>query len=169
MTEPDLTAGSEVDSYCLKCKDMTNHMVIAMVDGAIAKAQCNVCGGRHKYRAAKPSKSTKTKNASGSRAAASITLKEKKATATFEALLKGRDASEGKPYAMTSIFSKNEIIDHPTFGLGVVTSIIPANKIEVTFKDGVRILICVLPAPEVPAPARMKKKKLRKVVKEEAA
>ncbi len=169
MTEPDLTAGSEVDSYCLKCKDMTNHMIIAMADGAIAKVQCNACGGRHKYRAAKPSKSTKTKSTAGSRAVASTTLKEKKAAAAFEALLKGRETSEGKPYAMTAIFDKNEIINHPTFGLGVVTSIIPANKIEVTFKDGVKILICVLPVSETPAPVRTKKKKLRRVVKEEAA
>ncbi|VAW35881.1 hypothetical protein MNBD_DELTA03-746 [hydrothermal vent metagenome] len=167
MTEPDLTAGSEVDSYCLKCKDMTNHMIIAMADGAIAKAQCNVCGGRHKYRAAKPSKS-KAKG-TASRAAAGVTLKEKKATAAFEALLKGRDGSESKPYAMTAIFNKNEIINHPTFGLGVVTSIIPANKIEVTFKDGVRILICVLPVSETPEPAKSRKKKIRKVVKEAAA
>ncbi len=169
MTESDLTAGSEVDSYCLKCKDMTNHMIIAMADGKIAKAQCNVCGGRHKYRAAKPSKSTKAKGTTASRAAAGTTLKEKKATAAFEALLKGRDSSESKPYAMTAIFNKNEIINHPTFGLGVVTSIIPANKIEVTFKDGVKILICVLPVSETPEPAKMKKKKIRKVVKEAAA
>ncbi|MFW8601088.1 hypothetical protein ACOHYD_06360 [Desulfobacterota bacterium M19] len=168
MTESDLTAGSEVDSYCLKCKDMTNHMIIAMADGEIAKAQCNVCGGRHKYRAAKPSKSTKAKS-TASRAAAGITLKEKKATAAFEALLKGRDSSAGKPYAMTSIFNKNEIINHPVFGLGVVTSIIPANKIEVTFKDGVKILICVLPVSETPETAKTKKKKIRKVVKEVAA
>ncbi len=169
MTESDLTAGSEVDSYCLKCKDMTNHMIIAMADGEIAKAQCNVCGGRHKYRAAKPIKSTKAKSATASRAAAGITLKEKKATAAFETLLKGRDSSASKPYTMTAIFNKNEIINHPTFGLGVVTSIIPANKIEVTFKDGVKILICVLPVSETPEPSKTKKRKIRKVVKEATA
>jgi len=159
MTSKNPTAGSEIDSRCLKCKDLTNHIIIAMADDEIAKVQCNVCGGKHKYRPAKPVKTSPVKKRGGkaSAAKAAAALKEKKAAAEFEALLQNRDTAETKPYAMTATFNYNDIIDHPTFGLGLVTSIIPADKIEVKFKSGSKILICVLKGPE-PSGERKRKK-----------
>ena len=167
MTANNLTAGSEVDSHCLKCKDLTNHTIIAMADEKIAKVQCNVCGGKHKYRPAKPAKAAKAKTRVSKTAAsraASAALKEQKAAADFEALFKDRDTAEAKPYAMTATFKKNDMIDHPTFGLGLVTAIIPADKIEVRFETGSKLLICVLPIPE-PSSVDRKRKKGRMVKK----
>jgi hypothetical protein len=150
MIAKNLTAGSEIDSRCLKCKDLTNHTVIAMADDEIAKVQCNVCGGKHKYRPAKPEKASpvKKKVSKASAAKAAAALKEKKAAVSFEAMFKDRNTAEAKPYAMTATFNNNDIIDHPTFGLGLVTATIPADKIDVTFKDGSKTLICVLQGPE---------------------
>jgi hypothetical protein len=160
MTVKKPTAGSEIDSRCLKCKDLTNHTVIAMADDEIAKVQCNVCGGKHKYRPAKPEKASpvKKKVSKASAAKTAAALKEKKAAASFEAMFKERNTAEAKPYAMTATFNNNDIIDHPTFGLGLVTSIIPADKIEVMFKNGSKILICVLKSPEPSSVERKRKK-----------
>ena len=160
MIAKNLTAGSEVDSHCLKCKDLTNHTIIALADEKIAKVQCNVCKGKHKYRPAKPEKKAKAKTKVSKTAAAkaaSAALKEKKAAAEFEALFKERNTAEAKPYAMTATFKYNDMIDHPTFGLGLVIATIPADKIEVMFKNGNKLLICVLQSPE-PSSLELKRK-----------
>ena len=166
MTASNVTAGSEVDSHCLKCKDLTNHTIIALADEKIAKVQCNVCGGKHKYRPAKPEKAAPVKKRGGkaSAAKAATAHKEKKAAAEFEALLQDRDTAEAKPYAMTATFKNNDMIDHPTFGLGLVTAIIPADKIEVRFETGSKLLICVLPIPEPSEPKRKKGRMVKKPV-----
>ena len=168
MTAKSPTAGSEIDSHCLKCKDLTNHTIVALAEGKIAKVQCNVCKGKHKYRPAKPEKAAPVKKRGGKTStakASSAALKEKKAVAEFEALLQDRDTAEAKPYAMTATFKKNDMIDHPTFGLGLVTAMIPADKMEVMFKTGSKLLICVLQIPEPSAGANRKRKTGRMVRK----
>lgn len=139
------TAGEDIDSRCLKCKDVTNHTIIAMAEEEVAKVQCNVCGARHKYRPAKPAKKAPAKRKAATNRAATRAAKEMKAAAThFEGLLNGRDPARAQPYAMTSTFSEDELIDHPFFGLGLIIQEIRPNKIEVTFKEGNKILICAL-------------------------
>jgi hypothetical protein len=168
MTAKNLTAGSEIDSHCLKCKDLTNHTIIALAEEKIAKVQCNVCKGKHKYRPAKPEKAAPVKKKGGKTTAARATaaaLKEKKVAAEFEALLQDRDTAEAKPYAMTATFKKNDMIDHPTFGLGLVTAMIPADKMEVMFRTGSKLLICVIQSPEPSAGANRKRKTGRMVRK----
>lgn len=135
-----LEAGSEVDSKCLKCKDVTNHTIVAMADGKVAKVVCNVCGGRHNYRPPKPEKKTNPKKKASRSSGKSI--KQAKAEARFEELLADRDLSEAQTYSLTAVFKKGDLIDHPTFGLGVVTGTILPDKIEVTFREEDKILIC---------------------------
>ena len=113
----------------------------------IAKVECKVCGAKHKYR---PPKSEKAKPAKKKTAKAKPPKKTKtqlKAEALFEEVMEGRDPSTAKSYAMTELFKKDELIDHPTFGLGVITSITLPNKIKVTFKEGSKLLICKLKNP----------------------
>jgi len=148
-TEMRLSAGEEVVSHCLKCKDITNHIIIAMTDGKVAKVQCNTCGGRHRYRPPEPAATI----GAGSRPAikkeagrqAGRTVKETKAAAQFEALVAGRDPSRALAYAMDASFRKNDLLDHPIFGLGVVTRTIRPDKIEVQFRKGNKLLVCTLP------------------------
>ena len=141
-------AGQEIDSQCLKCKRVTNHIIIAMAEEKIAKVECNVCGASHKYR---PPKIKKPKAVKKKKAVAKKTPKkpinEIKAEAHFEEIMDGLDPSTAKPYSMTETFRKNDLIDHSSFGLGLITSTILPNKIEVTFKVGSKILICNLKNP----------------------
>lgn len=144
-TNKTVAAGDDIDSRCLKCKDVTNHTIIAMDESEVAKVQCNVCKARHKYRPPKAEKTKKTKPAKKAAAKAKgPTAKEKKAEAHFEALLDGRDSNAAVPYAMTGTFGENALINHSTFGLGVVTREVSPNKMEVAFKEGSKLLICVL-------------------------
>lgn len=146
-----LAAGEDIDSKCLKCKDVTNHTIIAMAEKEVAKVQCNVCGARHKYRPPKPAKKTPAKKgpaakkkAAANRAATRAAKEKKAAAAHFDGLLKDRNTATAQPYAMTAAFRENDLIDHPSFGLGLIIQEIRPNKIEVTFKEGNKILICAL-------------------------
>lgn len=133
-----IEAGDEIASKCLKCKDVTNHTIVAMADDSIAKVLCKVCGARHNYRPPETAKTPKKKTARstgpGVRAA--------KIKDQYEELLAGRNGSRALPYSMTGIFKHNDLIDHSTFGLGVITKIIKPNKIEVMFPEGGKLLIC---------------------------
>lgn len=139
--EKKIEAGSEIDSRCLKCKDVTNHTVIAMTDGKVAKVECNVCGGRHNYRPEKP-ESAGTAKRKATRAASIASAKLAKTEALFEELVADRGPSEARAYSMTDIYKEGDLLDHPTFGMGVVTETVMPDKIEVLFRQESRLLIC---------------------------
>ena len=50
------------------------------------------------------------------------------------------DEENVNPYKMTGSYEQSMAINHPTFGMGFVTSVFP-NKIQVTFKDSIRFLV----------------------------
>lgn len=139
--EKKIEAGSEIDSRCLKCKDVTNHTIIAMTDGKIAKVECNVCGGRHNYRPAKPETAASAKQKT-TRAASIASAKLAKHEALHEELVAGRDTADAVPYSLSGCYREGELLDHPTFGLGVVTELVLPDKIEVLFRQESKLLIC---------------------------
>lgn len=137
-TEKKIEAGSEINSRCLKCKAVTNHTIIALVDGKVAKVLCNVCGGRHNYRPEKPEQAAAPKTTRTYGAVA----KQAKVEAHFEELVAGRDPSQALAYDMTGIFKEGDLLDHPSLGLGVVIERVMPDKIEVLFRLGSKLLIC---------------------------
>jgi hypothetical protein len=46
----ELRLGDIIDDYCSKCKLITNHSVVSIVEGVAAKVQCRTCYNEHKYR-----------------------------------------------------------------------------------------------------------------------
>jgi len=151
-TEP-IQAGSSVESACRKCKTVTDHHVVVMLEGRIGKVQCKVCGGKHAYRppkevaAPKPPAQTR---ATGEKPKKSVAAKKpvvpKKPSAEMLALWESkiRAAVPGnlRPYAMAATFQEGEVIGHATFGPGYVQRFIKPNMIEVLFADGVKLLRC---------------------------
>ncbi len=47
---PELRLGDELDDYCVKCRRLTNHLVVSLVEGAASKVRCRSCYGDHDYR-----------------------------------------------------------------------------------------------------------------------
>jgi hypothetical protein len=47
-----------------------------------------------------------------------------------------RVPEHARPYSLQETFVVDDIVDHKTFGLGVVTVVAPDRKIEVAFRDG---------------------------------
>jgi len=58
---PELRLGDIIDDYCVKCKLLTNHSIVSLVNEEPAKVHCRTCYNEHNYRFAKvvPKKSKK--------------------------------------------------------------------------------------------------------------
>jgi hypothetical protein len=50
--------GDVIDDFCVKCKRITNHSIVSMLDNGPAKMRCRTCYSDHDYRheTAPPSK-----------------------------------------------------------------------------------------------------------------
>jgi hypothetical protein len=44
-----LRLGDELDDYCVKCRRLTNHAVVSLLNGSAAKVRCRSCHGDHDY------------------------------------------------------------------------------------------------------------------------
>lgn len=50
----ELRLGDEVDDYCIKCKRVTNHFILAMVGLSVAKVRCRTCYNEQEFRSCVP-------------------------------------------------------------------------------------------------------------------
>lgn len=130
MTEKKHAVGDEIASLCTKCKGPQPHIVAALVRNRVSKAKCGTCGSLHRYiDPDAPPKPTRRR---------SVKLSPEETWTKLVSLV----ASKKKiPYSFSGDFKENDLIDHSTFGLGVVTHRLPGDKIQVTFKDGEKILV----------------------------
>ena len=64
------------------------------------------------------------------------------AATDWEDLMAMADMDGARPYAMKGQFHRGEVIQHKVFGLGIVVREIGTEKIQVSFRDGVRLLVC---------------------------
>ncbi len=46
----DMRLGDVIDDFCVKCRRLTNHSVVSMVNGGAAKVRCRTCYSDHDYR-----------------------------------------------------------------------------------------------------------------------
>ncbi len=142
MATSKIKAGSTVDGWCTKCKLVLAHTVEAMVDGKITRVHCNTCRGQHAYRAGAPA--TKAAGASPAKGTKSGTRKAAEKVpkrSEYETLLRGRSGANARKYATSERFAPGELINHASFGLGVVTGERDSVKIDVHFADGPKVLM----------------------------
>lgn len=50
----ELQLGDIIDDYCVKCKRLTNHSVVSIVNAEPAKVRCRTCYHEHDYRHEQP-------------------------------------------------------------------------------------------------------------------
>jgi len=46
----ELRLGDIIDDYCVKCRRVTNHAVVSLLDGKAAKVRCRTCYSDHDFR-----------------------------------------------------------------------------------------------------------------------
>jgi hypothetical protein len=90
-TTAKIKTGSEVDSWCTKCKLILAHTVEAMADGKITRVHCKTCRGQHAYRATAPGSGSGSSPARRTKSAAA--KPEKPTRSEYETLLRGRTAA----------------------------------------------------------------------------
>ncbi len=125
--------GGEVDAFCTKCKMTLNHTILAMVGTKLARVRCNTCNGDHAYRSA-PGKATPRSPAS------SRTRRVAKVVISWEERLAGRDVAGAVKYSAQETFAPEQLVNHPSFGVGIVSAI-RGDKVDIDFRGDQKTLI----------------------------
>ncbi len=129
--------GGEVDSLCTKCQMTLAHTVIAMVDGLPVKVECNTCHGVHRFRGESPG----VARGRPARSPAARAPRERPITQSFDEALRSRNPASARRYSPRDSYELDQIIEHPVFGLGWVSAVRDVTRIEVTFRNEVKLLV----------------------------
>jgi hypothetical protein len=108
-------------------------VVVAKVGETVKRVKCLTCGTEHAYRGEKPKGEAAPKKSKPS--ASQVKASD------YDTLMKGRDLSKAKKYKPAALFEKNDVVDHPKFGMGLVLGDKDGSKIDVAFSDGVKTLV----------------------------
>jgi len=74
----EMRLGDVIDDHCVKCRRVTNHSIVSLLNGEAAKVRCRTCYHDHDFRHSQPPPSKKDL---------------KKAEAQAQAALAGSDGS----------------------------------------------------------------------------
>ena len=127
--------GGEVDATCTRCRMELAHTILAMVGQKIARVRCNTCGSDHVYRG------TQTASRSvASRTRAASSEKAPRTVIGWDEQLAARGAASAEDYRPDHTFAVDQVVRHPTFGLGIVRAV-RQDKMDVAFKSAERTLV----------------------------
>jgi uncharacterized CHY-type Zn-finger protein len=124
---------------CKKCETDRYHRVLAHLSSSEAKIECEVCGSKKKLNIGN-NMATKKKSTTSKAKAKKTSVK---ATNHLEAWNDLKERFSDLPpeiYTIRGNFTMDMVIDHPTFGIGIVTQS-QSNKIDVCFEEGVKTLM----------------------------
>ena len=127
-----------ITTSCTKCKMELSHIVIChTMEGIVARVKCRTCGSEHKYHPEKKKTSRKTARVTGRTAAS----RKVPAAPDFEQFSEKLRNREPVPYSLSGSFKVDDVINHTTYGMGLVTKV-SRQRIWVLFFDGLRTLVC---------------------------
>jgi hypothetical protein len=147
-----LTAGSEIDAWCTKCRMDLMHRIVAMVQSAPKRVICLTCNSEHNYRAPKTETTASgvhiRARSSGNgpkptAAAQRVTQKaraEKERAESWASKTLGKAVDAFTRYAMDKSFREGELVLHSKFGEGYVEKVLEGAKISIMFRDGAKTL-----------------------------
>lgn len=131
-TREPMEPGDLVQSNCRKCKKSTKHIIVGLVDGVPSKVQCTICKGNHNYRSDAEVKATGRPRPSP----------KNPMVIEWRTLSQNWDPGKASNYATTSTFKRGELVNHASFGLGVVREIAGSKKMVVLFEVGEKLMMC---------------------------
>ncbi|MGF1511425.1 MAG: hypothetical protein ACFB9M_18185 [Myxococcota bacterium] len=137
--------GDEIEAKCLPAcgKNLClAHTIVAMVGDKIAKVKCNTCQKEHSYRPPdSPSEATAAKRRAERKKAQQDAVPRVATPEDYARLIKQVDVSSATKYSMRMDLELNAVVDHPKFGVGVVTDLRDGSKACIAFPDGGRVLV----------------------------
>ena len=138
MTTKVPSAGGHTLSRCSKCKEATNHTIVAMVGERIARVECNVCGSVHNHRSTTPPKPRSTTPRKPA------VPRKTRSQVQWESLIATADKTTAIVYNLQTPVKTGDLINHPSFGMGIILSTTRPNKMDIIFADGVKRLLCTV-------------------------
>ena len=132
MAPAKFKKGTQVESWCTRCREMTAHLVATLQESAPRRVTCKICEGTHNYRPSPPRSRTKEGRKTRPKSLTGV---------GWEELMGAADMKAVRAYAMRRSFAAGDVIRHKVFGLGVVVREVDEQKIEVSFEDGIRLLV----------------------------
>jgi hypothetical protein len=141
--------GNAIEGYCASCKADTVQTVLVVEGLQVRSARCEKCGGegplrtsRARTKAGLREVAAKRHSVAPPRAPKRRSRKDQADPAQlFRRLIEGKELGLAAAYDFHAPLELGQVIRHPTFGLGVVTSINEDSKAGVTFEDGVRTIV----------------------------
>jgi hypothetical protein len=107
-----------------------------MLDGKPSKVQCKTCRGEHRYKTSgSPAPARKT----GTRTTVPKTVI--RAAELWEQKMSQKHKEDAHPYQANRKFAAGDVVQHPSFGFGIVEEIRSPTKISVLFRDGEKLLV----------------------------
>jgi hypothetical protein len=139
---PQYNVGGEVDAWCGTCGGLTNHHIVALVDGQPKQVICQSCNARHGYRTAPArSKAGATPAAVKPPEPARLTRDQleakRKEEARFALLKELAEATVVRPFSTKERYKAGEILQHPEHGRGKIENVLRGSLL-VRFRDGLK-------------------------------
>jgi len=141
--------GNSIQGYCIQCKGDTTQTVLEVEGMQVRAARCSRCKTEGDYRAPRARTKARLREVAASRKASAKTAAPKKTRRkkedpgqVFRSLVKKLNPAAARPYDVSKAMTVDQLIEHPSFGLGVVTALFEEQKATVLFEDGPRVLVC---------------------------
>lgn len=127
MKSQKAVAAEQIQVRCTKCRKVTAHTAIAASTEHPAQVQCRKC--QHVAVAKAPAEPR-------------VIDTQKTNRKEWATLRPEMDSNQAKDYSMTSAYKVKTLINHATFGLGVVRQNSGTQKMVVLFEDGEKVMRC---------------------------
>ena len=142
-----VAVGGDVLAHCTRCENAPNssvteplwHTVVAKVGPLIVRVRCNTCKNEHAVRG----ETRAHKEPRGAKPAAPqvVRVQNRVPPKPWKELMYERDPGTAITYSVKAKVDKNDLLKHPTFGVGVVTELSDdKTKATVVFESGEKVL-----------------------------
>lgn len=136
------SVGQDIEALCGRCGTVW-HVIMAVVDGRIAKVVCKRCGGHHRYRLENGAvEETPAGGTSAARRTGPPRRAMRPAARTAQPVPTFDPNKPARVYTARDVYAPGERVTHPQFGTGVVTSAPAPGRVDVAFPSGARVLAC---------------------------
>jgi hypothetical protein len=123
-----VSVGRELDAWCGKCGEMTNHHIVALVGNDPKQVLCQVCNSRHTYRTSAARRSATEGAGAGASENRPRTAQDvesaKKAEQLRALALEVNAAAEVKLFDPKQRYRAGDIISHPEYGRGKIENVL---------------------------------------------
>ena len=141
-----LSAGSEIDAWCTKCRLDLGHRIVAMLAAKPKRVVCLTCSSEHNFKAAGADKAKPAAKRKTAKKTATATTRPKTPKAEQERLTEWQERIDKASGAFTRYSIAQELdlgqyVVHKKFGEGYVAELLDDNKASVMFQEGLKTLI----------------------------